>query len=335
MNSCSSGPSMASSLNPLVTVGRLGRARPGAARGARRGGAGVRLERALARRAARGRVPRRAARAAAARERVALARTRRSSRSSRRSPSRSRSRCSGSTIGALIRSRERAPRRAVRSTRPAACVAGALIGFAIVWVLGAMALQLPGQAEPAARGAALVRAAAAERDRAAALAAERARADRPVPELRRPAGADRAARPARARASPGVRAAAPSVVRVLGTACGLGVEGSGWVAAPRARRHRGARRRGRGGHRGRAARTAARCAAQAVAFDPHNDVAVLRVDGLDAPPLRLEDPQPGRAGRDRRLPAERPARGERRADRRDRDRARAGRVRRRPDPPRS
>ena len=57
---------------------------------------------------------------------------------------------------------------------------------------------------------------------------------------------------------PGVRAAAPSVVRVLGTACGLGVEGSGWVAAERARRHRGARRRGRGGHRGRAARAAAR-----------------------------------------------------------------------------
>jgi len=35
--------------------------------------------------------------------------------------------------------------------------------------------------------------------------------------------------------------------------------------------------------------------AQAVAFDPHNDVAVLRVDGLDAPPLALKDPQPGAA----------------------------------------
>ena len=29
---------------------------------------------------------------------------------------------------------------------------------------------------------------------------------------------------------PEVRRAAPSVVRVLGTACGLGVSGSGWVA---------------------------------------------------------------------------------------------------------
>jgi S1-C subfamily serine protease len=35
--------------------------------------------------------------------------------------------------------------------------------------------------------------------------------------------------------------------------------------------------------------------AQAVAFDPHNDVAVLRVDGLEAPPLELRDPRPGAA----------------------------------------
>jgi S1-C subfamily serine protease len=32
--------------------------------------------------------------------------------------------------------------------------------------------------------------------------------------------------------NPAVRAAQGSVVRVLGTACGLGVEGSGWIAAP-------------------------------------------------------------------------------------------------------
>src|SRR6187397_115467 len=50
----------------------------------------------------------------------------------------------GSTVGALIRSRQRA--RSVRALDSAGgVVAGALIGFAIVWVLGAMALQLPGQ----------------------------------------------------------------------------------------------------------------------------------------------------------------------------------------------
>jgi S1-C subfamily serine protease len=83
-------------------------------------------------------------------------------------------------------------------------------------------------------------------------------------------------------------------VRVLGTACGLGVEGSGWVGA-----------------RGlvvTAAHVVAgqddtvvqldsgdRLRAAAAAFDSRNDVAVLRVAGLDAPPLRLAAPRPGAA----------------------------------------
>jgi S1-C subfamily serine protease len=91
---------------------------------------------------------------------------------------------------------------------------------------------------------------------------------------------------------PGVRAAAPSVVRVLGTACGLGVEGSGWVARP--------------GLVVTAAHVVAggtdtmvtllsgpTLPAQAVAFGSRNDVAVLRVPGLTARALRLTDPRPG------------------------------------------
>src|SRR5204863_1212829 len=92
--------------------------------------------------------------------------------------------------------------------------------------------------------------------------------------------------------SPAVLAARPSVVRVLGTACGLGVEGTGWV-----------------GSRGlvvTAAHVVAgqhdtlvelvdgeRLRATAAAFDRHNDIAVLRVDGLDAPPLHLVQPKVG------------------------------------------
>ena len=50
----------------------------------------------------------------------------------------------GSTIGGVIRSRERA--RGVRALDSFGGVfAGALIGLGMVWVLGAMALQLPGQ----------------------------------------------------------------------------------------------------------------------------------------------------------------------------------------------
>jgi len=86
-----------------------------------------------------------------------------------------------------------------------------------------------------------------------------------------------------------VQEAAASVVRVLGTACGLGVAGSGWVAADGlvvtnahvvagerdTRVLLGGREPGR--------------RAQAVHFDPRNDVAVLRVDGIEARPLPLAE----------------------------------------------
>lgn len=97
---------------------------------------------------------------------------------------------------------------------------------------------------------------------------------------------------------PGVRAAAPSVVRVLGTACGLGIEGSGWVAG-----------------QGLVVTNAHVVAgeddtvvqapgdstdsrpATLVHLDVGNDVAVLRVAGLAAPPLALAaDPASGTGG---------------------------------------
>ena len=89
-------------------------------------------------------------------------------------------------------------------------------------------------------------------------------------------------------------AAAPSVFRVIGTACGLGVEGSGWVAAPElvvtnAHVVAGVKDapvdRGDGEYRD----------ADVVVFDSRNDVAVLRVGGLDAAPLRLVAPVEGAA----------------------------------------
>jgi S1-C subfamily serine protease len=90
----------------------------------------------------------------------------------------------------------------------------------------------------------------------------------------------------------GVRAAASSVVRVLGTACGLGVEGSGWVAAPETvvtAAHVVA------GEEDTSVTTIGGVSlpAAVVVFDPHDDVAVLQVPGLDAAPLRLVDPTAG------------------------------------------
>jgi S1-C subfamily serine protease len=196
----------------------------------------------------------------------------------------------GSTIGGVIRSRERA--RSVRTLDSAGGVfAGALIGLAIVWVLGVMALQLPGQAnlrQAVQRSYVLQRLNEIVPPRS--LLNVLARID-PFPTFAGPPVPTEPPDPGVLR-TPGVRAAAPSVVRVLGTACGLGVEGSGWVAAP--------------GLVVTAAHvvageddtsvttvTGVSLGATAVVFDPHDDVAVLRVPGLDATPLRLVDPNAG------------------------------------------
>jgi S1-C subfamily serine protease len=97
-------------------------------------------------------------------------------------------------------------------------------------------------------------------------------------------------------AVPAVRAAFPSVVKVVGTACGLGIEGSGWVAAPdlvvtnahvvageqdtTVQTHDGTQSFG----------------TELVDFDVHDDVAVLRVPGLDERSLPLAPgAPPGRA----------------------------------------
>jgi S1-C subfamily serine protease len=93
-------------------------------------------------------------------------------------------------------------------------------------------------------------------------------------------------------ASHGVRRASGSVVRVLGTACGFGIEGSGWVAA-----------------RGYVITNAHVVAgesdtvvepggsppeypAELVAFNAHDDIAVLRVPGLALAPLPIASTAP-------------------------------------------
>jgi len=91
---------------------------------------------------------------------------------------------------------------------------------------------------------------------------------------------------------PDVVAASKSVVRVTGIACGLGIEGSGWIGGPglvvtnahvvagidrpRVDRSEGPGRR-----------------ATVVVFDVKNDLAVLRVSGLEGRPLPLVDPERG------------------------------------------
>ena len=89
-------------------------------------------------------------------------------------------------------------------------------------------------------------------------------------------------------ADPEVRAAADSVVRVLGTACGLAVSGSGWIASPGVivtNAHVVA------GEQDTAVSfddEGDRLDATPIHYDPSNDLAILRVDGLGGEPLPLE-----------------------------------------------
>jgi S1-C subfamily serine protease len=84
-----------------------------------------------------------------------------------------------------------------------------------------------------------------------------------------------------------VRAAHRSVVRILGTACGLAVEGSGWVASPGVvvtNAHVVA------GQSDTTAQTdgGPKLDAEPILFDVRNDIAVLRVSSLNAPALRQD-----------------------------------------------
>ena len=110
-----------------------------------------------------------------------------------------------------------------------AVLVGAL-GLTLAWVLGAVALQTPWTTslrQPIQRSAILTELNTVLPPSGPLLRAL-ARFD-PFPRIAGPAPGVRRPDPAIAR-DPEVRGAEPSVVKVLGTACGLGVEGSGWVA---------------------------------------------------------------------------------------------------------
>jgi uncharacterized membrane protein required for colicin V production len=165
-------------------------------------------------------------------------------------------------------------------------IAGAAVGLATVWVLAAVVLQLPGQ--PKLReevlGSTIVQHLNAIAPPRTVLRAF-ARID-PFPSISGPAPPSRPP-DRRALATASVREARPSVVRITATACGLGVEGSGWVVRPHlvvtaAHVVAGAGAIRAQGH-----------IAIPLVVDRGNDVAILRVPGLKSPPLPFIDAHAG------------------------------------------
>jgi S1-C subfamily serine protease len=86
---------------------------------------------------------------------------------------------------------------------------------------------------------------------------------------------------------PEVQAAGQSVVRILGTACGLGVEGSGWIAAPGLVVTNAHVVAGESDTTVTPAGSGTSLDATPVHYEPENDLALLRVSGLGASPLSL------------------------------------------------
>jgi S1-C subfamily serine protease len=163
----------------------------------------------------------------------------------------------------------------------------ACLGLGLAWLFGAVALQTPGARELRSdiqRSEILSRLNDALPPSGPVLNAL-ARFD-PFPAISGPSADVPAPRAAIAR-DPQVQAAAVSVVRIRGTACGLGVEGSGWVAAPGIVVTNAHVVSGQDDTVVQVGGRGPSLVATAVAFDARNDVAVLRVSGLSAPALPL------------------------------------------------
>ena len=115
----------------------------------------------------------------------------------------------------------------------------------------------------------------------------------PLPSVRGPAANVSPPPPGIARA-PAVKGASGSVVKVLGTACGLGIEGSGWVAGPHLVVTNAHVVAGESDTTVQVDGTPPGLNADVIDFDSHDDVAVLRVPGLHVPALRMAaNPQAG------------------------------------------
>jgi S1-C subfamily serine protease len=163
----------------------------------------------------------------------------------------------------------------------------AAVGLAIVWILAAVVGQAPVQAlvrEDIQRSAIL-------RDLNRLLPPTGpilnalARLD-PLPSIAGPSPDVAPPLPAVAR-SPGVRLASRSVVRVLGTACGLAIEGSGWVVRPGEVLTNAHVVAGEQDTPVEVDGEPPGLPAEAVAFDPTDDLALLSVSELSLPALSI------------------------------------------------
>jgi len=171
----------------------------------------------------------------------------------------------------------------------------AAVALGLIWVFGAVALHAPGTAE--LRGdvqrSLILRRLNELLPPSGPVLNALDRVD-PAPSISGPTTPVSPPDPAIA-ADPDVRRASRSIVRVLGTACGLGIEGSGWVVAPGLIVTNAHVLAGEDDTRVTTI-DGASLDAEPVHYDPENDLALLRIDAA-IPPLEIAAaPQRGSGG---------------------------------------
>jgi S1-C subfamily serine protease len=188
-------------------------------------------------------------------------------------------------IGGSVRSGIRSPAFAVFDGLLGSALAIAL-ALGLAWLISVIVLQTPGIRDwrrPIQRSAIL-------RELNTVLPSDRvlkalARFD-PFPGVRGPRLDVPPPRGSVAR-DPDIERAGRSVVRILSNACGLGVAGSGWVAAPGIVVTNAHVVAGSDDTSVEPNGSGDRLDATAISFDPRQDVAILRVRSLDRPALRF------------------------------------------------
>src|SRR5215210_4237447 len=175
---------------------------------------------------------------------------------------------------------------------------GATLGLALslvlVWAIGVFTLQSPPLAgmHPAVKESRILQ---LLNERMPSELLTQAVAElNPLPQIRGPEP-DVAVPNGRLARDPEVLAAGPRTVRVTSIACGYGVEGSGWVAAPNLVVTNAHVVAGEAATRVQPGGTGPRLRAEVILFDDRNDVAILRVSGLGLDPMPLATPHVGEA----------------------------------------
>jgi S1-C subfamily serine protease len=172
------------------------------------------------------------------------------------------------------------------------------IGLGVVWIAAAVVTQAPGLGSLRSdiQRSAILRALNETLPPSGPILDALARLD-PLPHITGPSTAVLAPPQTTLPQAGGVRADAHSVVRILGTACGLAIEGSGWVAREDLVLTNAHVVAGETNTVVEAGGSPPELPAQVVAFDSHDDLALLRVAGLNLPSLQLaSNPAPETPG---------------------------------------